>query len=191
MSFGVFLFCKPDNSLVLHHRKHNADMNAQPSTCIKSFFKWDALAIVITIVFDAIMISAVISIFMDSIISLGIIFLLITVACALFFPIRLIVTEDAVKIRRPIGTVKIDMKDILSCSIIEDERRFFDHTIRTFGSGGAYGYWGCFRHEKYGKMRFFVTHRQQCFLIILKDGKHYVISSEKRDEIVSFIQSNM
>ena len=166
-------------------------MKTQASTCIKSSFKWDAAAIIITIIFDAVLISCVISAFRCSIVLFEIIALLVTLLCALFFPIRLIVTEDTIKIRRPIGTVKIEMKDVLSCSIIEDEKRFFDHIIRTFGSGGAYGYWGYFHHDKYGRFRFFVTHRKQCFLVRLKDGKSYAISSEKRDGIVRFITENI
>lgn len=165
-------------------------MSTQPSTCIKSFFKWDALAIVITIIFDAVQIWFVVDAFINSIILFEIITLLVLVACAFFFPIKLIVTKETIKIRRPVGTVKIEMRDILSCNIIEDEKQFFDHIIRTCGSGGIYGYWGYFHHEKQGKLRFFVTHRKQCFLIRLKDGEKYVISSAKREEIDRFISEN-
>ena len=56
--------------------------------------------------------------------------------------------------------------------------------------GSAAEYWGYFHHEKQGKMRFFVTHRKQCFLIRLKDGEKYVISSAKREEIDRFISEN-
>ena len=175
---------------LLRNPKNKKNVNAQSSTCIKSSFKWDNLAIIITIVFDAILLSMVIAAFRSSLVLIEIFSILLAVSCALFFPIRLIVTDDTIKIRRPIGTVKVDINDILSCCIIEDEKQFFDKVIRTCGSGGAYGYWGYFRHSKYGKMRFFVTHRQQCFHIKLKDGKHYVISSEKRDEIVRFIANN-
>lgn len=165
-------------------------MSAQSSTCIKSFFKWDTLAIVITIIFDAVLIWIVADAYMNSLLLFEIIFLLVFVACALFVPLRLIVMKDTIKIIRPIGTVKIEMKDIVCCHTIEDEKQFFDQIIRTCGSGGVYGYWGYFRHKKYGKIRFFATHRKQCFLIKLKDGKYYAISSEKRDEIVGFISEN-
>lgn len=166
-------------------------MNTPSSICIKSSFKWDAMAIIVTIVFNAILISFVISAFRSSIILLELISLFMAVCCAFFVPVRLIVSKDAIIIRRPIGTVKIEMSDIMSCIIVENEKQFFDKTIRTCGSGGAYGYWGYFRHERYGKIRFFVTHKKQCFLVKLKDGKHYAISSIKREEIVNFIQSNI
>lgn len=165
-------------------------MNDQPLTCIKSFFKWDALAIVITVIFDALLIWILVDAFINFIILFEIITLCVLLTCAIFLPIRLIVTKETIRIIRPVGTVKIEMKDILSCNVIEDEKRFFDQVIRTCGSGGVYGYWGYFRHKKYGKIRFFATHRKQCFLIRLKDGKYYAISSEKRDEIVGFIREN-
>ena len=166
-------------------------MSTQPSICIKSSFKWDTMAIIVTIVFNAILISFVISAFKSSIILLELVSLLMTVSCALFVPVRLIVSKDTIIIRRPIGTVKIDMSDIMNCSIVENEERFFDKTIRTCGSGGAYGYWGYFRHDVYGKIRLFVTHKKQCFLIKLNNGKYYVISSKKREKIVKFIINNI
>ena len=85
--------------------------------------------------------------------------------------------------------MKIPLEDIKSCTIIEYSRSIFDKTIRTFGSGGLYGFIGHFKHDKYGKMRMFVTHTKQCFLIRMKDGRHFIISSPKREEIVEFINA--
>ena len=87
--------------------------------------------------------------------------------------------------------MKIPLEDIKSCTIIEYSRSIFDKTIRTFGSGGLYGFIGHFKHDKYGKMRMFVTHTKQCFLIRMKDGQHFVISSPKREEIVEFISQRI
>ena len=147
--------------------------------------------IVVTILVNALFVSMVISAFRSSILVLKILSLVILISPALFIPLRLIVTKKRLKIWRPIGKVEIQFADIKSCSLIEDSRSIFDKTIRTCGSGGLYGYLGHFRHDKYGKMRMFVTHTKQCFLIQMKDGQNFVISSPKRDEIVKFISQRI
>ena len=103
--------------------------------------------------------------------------------------------EDAKKLEKyisgpivdPWTKVEIPLEDVKSCSITDDSRSIFDKTIRTWGSGGMYGCLGHFRHSTYGKMRMFVTHMQQCFLIRMKDGRNFVVSSPKREEIVKFV----
>ena len=157
------------------------------TTRITSSFPMSPLIIIITILTNALFVSMVISAFRSSILVLEILSLTILVSPALFIPLRLIINEKSLRIWRPIGKVEIRLEDIKSCSIIEDSRSIFDKTIRTCGSGGLYGCLGHFRHDKYGKMRMFVTHMQQCFLIRMKDGRNFVVSSPKRDEIVEFV----
>ena len=157
------------------------------ATKIASAFPMSPLIIIVTVLVDALFVSMVISAFRSSILALEILSLVILLSPSLFVPLRLIVDEKRLRIWRPIGKVEIQLEDIKSCSIIEDSRSFFDKAIRTFGSGGLYGYLGHFRHDKYGKMRMFVTHTKQCFLIQMKDGRNLVFSSPKREEIVEYI----
>ena len=161
------------------------------ATKIASAFPMSPLIIVVTVLVNVLFISMVISAFRSSILVLEILSLTILISPALFIPLRRIVAEDSLSIWRPIGKVEIQLEDIKSCSIIEDSRSFFDKAIRTFGSGGLYGYLGHFKHDKYGKMRMFVTHTKQCFLIRMKDGRNFVVSSPKREEIVEFINSKI
>lgn len=161
------------------------------TTRITSPFPMSALIIIITILFNLLILSMVISAFRSDILVLEILSLTFLIGPALFMPLRLIVSEKSLRIWRPIGKVEIQIADIESCSVIVDSRSIFDKTIRSFGSGGAYGFLGRFRHDKYGKMRMFVTHTDQCFLIRTKDGKSFVISSPKRAEIVEFIQEKI
>ena len=158
---------------------------------IASAFPMSSVIIVVTVLVNVLFISMVISAFRSSILVLEILSLVILISPALFIPLRMIVDEDSLSIWRPIGKVKIHLEDIKSCSIVEDSRNFIDKTIRTFGSGGLYGCIGYFRHDKYGKMRMFVTHTKQCFLIRMKDGRNFVVSSPKREEIVEFINSKI
>jgi len=147
--------------------------------------------LVVTVLVNALFVSMVISAFRSSILAIEILSLVILISPALFAPLRLIVDEKSLRIWRPIGKVEIQLEDIKSCNIIEDNRGFFDKTIRTCGSGGLYGCLGHFRHSVYGKMRLFVTHLKQCFMIRMKDGRIFVVSSPKRKEIMEFINGKI
>ena len=154
---------------------------------ITSAFPMSALVIIITTLYNLLILSMVYNAFRSSIIVLEILSLVFLISPVFFLPLRLVVDEESLRIWRPIGKVGIRLEDILSCSVIEDSRSIFDKTIRTFGSGGLYGFLGHFKHDRYGKMRMFVTHPKQCFLIRTKDGRNFVVSSPKRKEIVEFI----
>ena len=154
---------------------------------IKSFFPLDFLISIITIVFNALFIFCVYDAFRTGVLAFEIISLCIIIIPILFLPIRLIVTDQELRIIRLCGFVKIDVSDIKSCVIIKDSEDFFNNGVRRFGSGGMYGVLGHFKHDRLGKMRCFVTHREQCFLVRTKSNRCFVISSPKREEIVSFI----
>lgn len=154
---------------------------------IKSFFPWDFLISIITIVFNALFIFCVWDAFRTGVLAFEIISLCIIIIPILFLPIRLIVTDQELRIIRLCGFVKIDVSDIKSCVIIKDSEDFFNNGVRRFGSGGMYGVLGHFKHDRLGKMRCFVTHREQCFLVKTKSNRCFVISSPKREEIIAFI----
>ena len=154
---------------------------------IKSFFPWDFLISIITIVFNALFIFCVWDAFRTGVLAFEIISLCTIIIPILFLPIRLIVTDQEVRIIRLCGWVKIDVSDIKSCVIIKDSEDFFNNGVRRFGSGGMYGILGHFKHDRLGKMRCFVTHREQCFLVRTKSNRCFVISSPKREEIIAFI----
>ncbi|KWW25511.1 MAG: hypothetical protein F082_744 [bacterium F082] len=161
------------------------------ATKITSLFPMSTLIIIITTLYNLLILSMVYNAFRSSIIVLEIISLVFLISPSFFIPLRLVVTEKSLRIWRPIGKVEISLEDIKSCTIIGDSRSIFDKTIRTFGSGGLYGFIGHFKHDKYGKMRMFVTHTKQCFLLRLKDEQHFIISSPKREEIVEFISQHI
>ena len=154
---------------------------------IKSFFPWDFLISIITIVFNALFIFCVYDAFRTGVLAFEIISLCTIIIPILFLPIRLIVTDQELRIIRLCGWVKIDVSDIKSCVIIKDSEDFFNNGVRRFGSGGMYGVLGHFKHDRLGKMRCFVTHREQCFLVRTKSNRCFVISSPKREEIIAFI----
>jgi hypothetical protein len=51
-------------------------------------------------------------------------------------------------------------------------------TIRTFGVGGLFGYFGKFYNRKFGSMNWYVTQLNNRILIELKNGHKYIISPD-------------
>ena len=111
------------------------------------------------------------------------------IGASMFVPIKLSFDSKSLKIHRPIGRIHIRYQDVKSCYVIDCDD--LDNYIRICGSGGVYGLLGYFKHEKYGKVRFFVTDRHQCFIIRMKNGKNYMISSPGCDNIVMVINEYM
>lgn len=166
-------------------------MKNQSKNTWHSPFRWDKTVIIMTFFYNVIIVACAIRPFRDHVLAIEILMICLFLLPMLFWPIRLKASDDDIRIFRPVGTVKVPLANIKSVSLIEDGDQFFDKLIRTFGSGGVYGYWGWFKHEKHGKVRMFVTDRKQCFLLKLKNGKMFVVSSPKRQEIVKFISENI
>ena len=57
-------------------------------------------------------------------------------------------------------------------------------TIRTFGVGGLFGYFGKFRNSKIGTMTWYATMRNQAILINLKDGQRIVITPDNPESLI-------
>ena len=158
---------------------------------IKSFFQWDLSVAVITILYNALFVSCLINAMVNSLVLFELFALCCIAVPLVLAPLRLIVSEKSLKVRRLVGTFSIDISDIKSIRIINEDEFFFDRLTRTCGSGGLYGFFGRFRHDKYGKIRMFVTRKEQCFLIKLKNGKVVAISSPKRESIVEVINKTI
>lgn len=166
-------------------------MESHSKNALHSSFHWDGTIIFMTIFYNAILVACGIRPFRDHVIAIEILLFFLFLAPMLFAPIKLKITEQEIKVFRIIGWIKISITDIKSISAIEDDDQFFGKLIRTFGSGGVYGYLGFFKHEKYGKVRMFVTDRKRCFILKMKDGNTFVLSSSKRVDMVNFIKYNM
>lgn len=155
----------------------------------RCFFHWESVVTIITIIVNILLIALFIHAVCSDNLFNQIFVLIILIGAALFVPICLSLNSESLKIRRPIGKICIRLQDIKLC--YEVNRNDLDDYVRTFGSGGAYGLLGNFKHHKYGKVRFFVTDRNQCFIVRTKDGRNYMISSPLRDEIIKMINKNL
>ncbi len=97
-------------------------------------------------------------------------------------PLNYEITENELIIRRLIKSVHIERSDIESIELLDKSE--LKGTVRTFGVGGLFGWYGKFANSKLGDMTWYVTRRDKPVLIIKKDGKKILISP---DEAAAFL----
>jgi hypothetical protein len=99
-----------------------------------------------------------------------------------FHPVKYMLTESAFIIHRPLTDVNIKKEMLVSAQIVDKESMKW--TMRTFGVGGLFGYFGKFENRALGSMTFYATRRNNYVLIITTDGRKIIITP---DEPISFV----
>lgn len=82
---------------------------------------------------------------------------------------------DKVVVARLIGKVDIPRKSITHVSL--PGKLAMKGTLRTFGVGGFFGYYGRFYNSTLGKMTWYVTHRSQLVLLAV-EGRKIMVSPD-------------
>jgi hypothetical protein len=116
------------------------------------------------------------------ILPLAILLMIIYLICLLLKPLNYEITGNELIIRRLIKSVHIDRSDIESLELLDKSK--LRGTVRTFGVGGLFGWYGKFANSQLGDMTWYVTRRDKIVLINIKDGKKILISP---DEAVAFL----
>ncbi|WP_176885046.1 PH domain-containing protein [Dyadobacter soli] len=96
-------------------------------------------------------------------------------------------TGDELTIHRPISDVTYSRQTIDSVRIVTKEQLKF--TIRTFGVGGFWGYYGKFYNSSFGKMTWYVTRRDQMVLIKTAD-KIILVSPDNIDSFTRDLEKD-
>ena len=94
----------------------------------------------------------------------------------LLAPKKYLITDKQLIIIRAFGGVSFNLSDIQAVEQWNDMGPGV--TLRTFGVGGLFGYYGYYYNSTRGKMRFFATKLKSKLLITLKDNKKIVISPD-------------
>ena len=88
-------------------------------------------------------------------------------------------------IDRPAGNIVIPVKDILEIRKVTDAE--MEGTVRTFGVGGLFGYFGSYHNQHLGSMQWYATRRKNLILIRTTQGNAYILSPDDdgfKDRIV-------
>jgi len=104
-----------------------------------------------------------------------------------FRPIDYVVTKKEIIVRRPILNVHIKRTDIKSTELIE--RNKITGSIRTFGVGGLFGYYGNFANFSLGRMTWYATRKDKPVLVKTIDNKNIIFTPNDQDEFVSELNS--
>ncbi|WP_353721144.1 PH domain-containing protein [Dyadobacter sp. 676] len=102
-------------------------------------------------------------------------------------PVAYTLTDHHLTIHRPIGDLTYTRGTFEDVRTIPREDLKF--TIRTFGVGGFWGYFGQFYNAVYGKMIWYVTRRDHLVLIKIKGKRTVLISPDNIDAFMEGVGS--
>jgi hypothetical protein len=117
-----------------------------------------------------------------------------TTACLLIYflafafrPINYVVTEDEIIVRRPLLNVHMKRVDIKSVELIDKNK--IRGSIRIFGVGGLFGYYGRFANLSLGRMTWYATRRDKPVLVKTIDDKKIIFTPNDPDKFLNKLSS--
>jgi Bacterial PH domain len=113
----------------------------------------------------------------------SVVMLLIYFITYAFCPLGYVVNYKELIIRRPLSNVTIKRTDIRSVEVID--RQKLRGSIRIFGDGGLFGYYGKFRNSSLGQMTWYVTRRDKIVLVQTAKDKKIILSPDDPQRFVS------
>jgi Bacterial PH domain len=99
-----------------------------------------------------------------------------------FRPIDYKITDAQLIIHRLIKDVVIEKSNIISVSVLDEKK--VEWSIRTFGVGGYYGYFGKFANSKMGSMTWYATRKDKTVLIITADDEKIILTPDDPEAFV-------
>lgn len=157
---------------------------------LDSFAKVTTIAV--TVLFTAIIVTHIL-IFREigsvSAISIVVLFVLLYFVAFLYRPVSYSLTADYLIIHRLITDIKINRKEIKSIERIN--RSDLKWTMRIFGSGGLWGYWGRFANKKIGNMTWYATRRNNTVLVTTIYNKNIILTPNEPEKIVTDFYENL
>ncbi len=103
-------------------------------------------------------------------------FILIEISSYLFRTSQYELKENAIYINRPIGNVIIPLSSVKDIYMVDEKDMKW--TIRMFGSGGLFGYYGLFYNREQGRMTWYATQRRNYVMLITKRGKKIILTPD-------------
>ncbi len=101
----------------------------------------------------------------------------------LFHPVSYELTADKLIIKRPVSSLVIPRNTIKSTEQLSDGS--LTGSIRTFGVGGLFGYYGKFANSKFGSMSWYATRRNKLVLLRTNDDKKIILTPDEAEKFVT------
>ncbi|GEM55467.1 hypothetical protein B0A58_08605 [Flavobacterium branchiophilum NBRC 15030 = ATCC 35035] len=109
-----------------------------------------------------------------------------TIATLYYKPKTIAIHDNEIIIKRPIGNVILKRTNIASIQILK--KNDLKWSVRTFGIGGFFGYYGAFWNKKYGTMTWYLTRRNAMIMITTISNSKILISPDQVDLFVTTYQ---
>lgn len=159
-------------------------------------FHWSSSVLTITIVTLAILGGAIfyLSTLKWPLMMLWLKYLLITVLVAtivigiIYMPIRLNIDNEKITVVRIFSSLEIPKQEIVEIKKIQ--RSEIDNSIRTFGSGGLFGYLGLFKNDKLGSYTMYATELNN-LILIRTNNKKYIINCSNPEKPIENSDSDI
>ena len=98
--------------------------------------------------------------------------------CFAFSPLSYELTSTGLKINRLFKPVHIPFQQIKRVELVPEPKKLSRHTVRTFGVGGLFGYFGKFWNPGLGNMTWYLKNFQNVVLLELTDGRKILLSPD-------------
>ncbi len=105
----------------------------------------------------------------------------------IFRPISYIILDEFLVIHRPLLDIKIALNEIENMVVLDSQE--LKGTIRTFGVGGLWGYWGSFANSRIGAMKWHATRMSNAVLITMGKNKKIVLTPDDPELFVEKLKS--
>lgn len=92
-------------------------------------------------------------------------------------------TSDKLIIHRLFADIKIERDQIKSVELLDKNNIGF--TIRTFGVGGLFGYFGKFSNSKLGSMTWYATRKDKTVLVQTISNKKIILTPDEPEKFVA------
>lgn len=106
-----------------------------------------------------------------------------------FRPVNYQLTDSHLIIHRMLNDVKIERSEIHSLQLLD--RKKLKWTIRTFGVGGLFGYYGKFANSALGKMTWYATRMDKAILIETNKNKKIIVTPDDPEKLIADYESSV
>ncbi|RNC64885.1 PH domain-containing protein [Proteiniphilum sp. X52] len=113
-----------------------------------------------------------------------IVFLITVIIGMIYAPIRLEATDKKITLKMVFSSREIPLSEVTK--VIRISKSDIDSSIRTFGSGGLFGYLGRFKNDKLGSYNMYATELNN-LVLVCTTNKKYVFSCSRSNEFIEYV----
>ncbi len=100
-----------------------------------------------------------------------------------FRPVKYSLTADNLIVHRLFSNVKIERSKIKSVELVDKEK--LSWSVRVFGVGGFFGYFGKFANAKLGTMTWYATRKDRIVLVKMLNNKKIILTPDEPEKFVA------